>query len=129
MRRTLAAFVLLFSLSAAGVYVWKSSKKKTVPDPSQEHTTKPRILVSDEEVHAMRDAMLSTSKSGMIMSDSEIRRMLESQKNNEEYELFPKAKPDTHDLVPSSKTRIFLIPKEQLKKEFELEQPTETPPP
>ena len=43
----------------------------------------PSPKVTDEEVKKTRDAMMSTSKSGRIMSDDQIRKMLEDQKNEE----------------------------------------------
>jgi hypothetical protein len=57
--------------------------------------------VTDEEVKRMRDMMMSTSKSGRIMSDDKIREMLEDLKKEE-----LKPKPDPH-LIPSSKVMIM----------------------
>lgn len=64
----------------------------------------------------MRDEMLSSSKSGLIASDAEIRRMLEASKNNEEFELFPKTKPEQNDLAPSSKNPGRTITPEGLRR-------------
>jgi len=54
--------------------------------------------VTDEEVKRTRDMMMSTSKSGRIMSDDQIREMLENQKKEA-----LKQKTDPH-LMPSSKS-------------------------
>jgi hypothetical protein len=91
MKRLLPAIVLVFSLSAMGLYVWKSSQKgkvtaaeeKATTDASQGDFLEPKIIVTDEEVRATRDAMMSTSKSGLIMSEEDIRKMLEEEKKAE----------------------------------------------
>jgi hypothetical protein len=59
--------------------------------------------VTEEEVKRKRDAMLSTSKSGVIMSDDKIREMLENEKKEElKYKKNP-------NLIPSSKSPIRLL--------------------
>ena len=69
-----------------------SSKARVVIDPeniieiTQEETGESQktphsdSTVTDEEVKRMREAMLSTSKSGKVMSDDQIREMLEERK-------------------------------------------------
>ncbi len=94
----LKLFVLLFSIAAAAVFVWFSSKKKpdepakpalvtSAPDEPDAESgfavpmpgTMPARVVTDDEVRAQRELMLSSSKSGIIMNDQDIRRMLEVQ--------------------------------------------------
>ena len=128
MKRILPVAVLLFSLSAAGVYVWKSSQKdKVMPakqeataDPSQGDFVEPKIIVTDEEVRARREAMMSTSKSGIIMSEEDVRKMLEEQKKaaQKNHQLFPTV-PDADDLAPSSKSPGRAISPEELRKQIE----------
>jgi len=60
----------------------------------------PASKVTDEEVKAMRDALLSTSKSGRIMSDDKIREMLEN-KAKLKAEMVVESKPH---LMSSSKS-------------------------
>lgn len=55
------------------------------------------VTVTDEEVKKMRDSMLSTSKSGIIMSDDKIRELLENQKK---VKLMPSSKSLDAVLVP-----------------------------
>lgn len=77
--------VLLFTVSAAGMYVWHASRKNAVPPAEPAATndfTSPMPggrVVTDEEVRATREKMLKSSKSGLVMNDEDIRRMLESQ--------------------------------------------------
>lgn len=129
MKRILPVAVLLFSLSAAGVYVWKSSQKeKVIPatektvaaDLSQADVVEQKIVVTDEEVRARREAMMSTSKSGIIMSEEDVRKMLEEQKKaaQKNHPLFPTV-PDADDLAPSSKSPGRAISPEELRKQIE----------
>jgi hypothetical protein len=79
-----------------------SSKARVVIDPeniieiTQEETGESQktphsdSTVTDEEVKRMREAMLSTSKSGKVMSDDQIREMLEERKK--EIKLMPSSK-------------------------------------
>lgn len=73
--------------------------------------------VTDEEVKRTRDMMMSTSKSGKIMSDDKIREMLEDRKKEElklkkEQKLMPSSKSidailsrrDVQEIIESSKT-------------------------
>lgn len=130
MKRLLPVVVLLFSLSAAGVYVWKSSQKKTeipavkesVVDKDLNDFGQPEIVVTDEEVRATRDAMMSTSKSGIIMSEEDVRKMLEERKKGERdapiNPIMPEM-PDVDDLAPSSKNPGRAISPEELRKQIE----------
>jgi hypothetical protein len=127
MKRLLPAIVLVFSLSAMGLYVWKSSQKgkvtaaeeKATTDASQGDFLEPKIIVTDEEVRATRDAMMSTSKSGLIMSEEDIRKMLEEEKKAEKAGPTVPAVPDADDLAPSSKNPGRAISPEQLKEQIE----------
>ena len=140
MRRLLPGIVLLFSLSAAAVYVWKSSQKekliptveKNVEDKTKGDLVEPKIVVTDEEVRATRELMLSSSKSGLIMSEEDVRKMLEEKKKAEiEGPPVPLA-PDVNDLAPSSKNPNRAITRDDIKKILESrpqqEQPTLPPP-
>ena len=130
MKRLLPIVVLLFSLSAAGVYVWKSSQKKTeipavkesVVDKDLNDFGQPEIVVTDEEVRATRDAMMSTSKSGIIMSEEDVRKMLEERKKAERdapiNPLMPEM-PDVDDLAPSSKSPGRAISPAELRNQIE----------
>ena len=127
MKRLLPAIVLVFSLSAMGLYVWKSSQKGKVTAAEEKATTdarqgdflEPKIIVTDEEVRATRDAMMSTSKSGLIMSEEDIRKMLEEEKKAEKAGPPVPAVPDADDLAPSSKNPGRAISPEQLKEQIE----------
>lgn len=133
-------FVLVVSISAASVLVWNaardkkskqvqkegvispssmqgSSKSKAVGLDIFEFVEEPAVTaVADEEVEKTRNAMLSTSKSGIIMSDDEIREMLEAQKK--ERKLMPSSKSidailkpkDVEEMVEGREPRIKLIP-------------------
>ena len=48
----------------------------------EENDTTPTPVVTDEEVRVMKESMLSTSKSGIIMQDGDIRKILEAQKSS-----------------------------------------------
>jgi hypothetical protein len=67
----------------------------------------PRPKVTDEEVKRTRDAMLSTSKSGRVMSDDKIREMLEGQKKEA-----LKQKSDPHLMSSSKKIDSLLLAKD-----------------
>ena len=140
MKRLLPGIVLLFSLSAATVYVWKSSQKdkvnptveKNVEDKAKGDFVEPKIVVTDEEVRATRELMLSSSKSGLIMSEEDVRKMLEEKKKAEiEGPPVPLA-PDVNDLASSSKNPNRAITRDDIKKILESrpqqEQPTLPPP-
>lgn len=80
--------------------------------------------VTDEEVKRTRDMMMSTSKSGIIMSDDKIREMLEDQKKEE---LNQKSKPH---LMPSSKSIDAILRVKDVEEIIEgskLEKKQETP--
>ncbi len=62
-------------------------EEKTKVEPAKENPSK--VIISDEEVKRMRDMMMSTSKSGRIMSDDKIREMLEEQKKESEKKAEP----------------------------------------
>lgn len=130
MKRLLPVLVLIFSLSAAGVYVWKSSQKKqeipavhdTVDDKTKGDFVDPKIVVTDEEVRATRELMLSSSKSGLIMSEEDIRKMLEEKKKAEKEGPPSPPAPDAHNLAPSSKNPSRVIPPGELKQFMESRQ-------
>jgi cystathionine beta-lyase/cystathionine gamma-synthase len=157
----LKMLALLFSVSAAGFYVWHASRKdpaqsqKPVPvtqaddfteplagldvtgkerdtatDNNQPETLiqsgknpnriiraeevkqleepKPACVVTAAEVEAIRKSMLSTSKSGRIMGDADIRRMLEVQPEKK-----VQVKPET--LMRSSKSIDAILRKDDVK--------------
>jgi hypothetical protein len=136
--RILRLSVLLLSVSAASLLVWHAARGRNqdkpgkdaviAPESSQgsgkskaigadlsEFTEQPFVPpVTEEEVKTVRDAMLSTSKSGVIMSDQAIREMLERQKK-----AFPGEKDGRNpeaDLIPSSKNPVRLIEPKELRK-------------
>lgn len=130
MKRLLPGIVLLFSLSVAAVYVWKSSQKdKVIPavqenvdDKSKGDFVEPKIVVTDEEVRATRELMLSSSKSGLIMSEEDVRKMLEEKKKAEKEGPPVPPAPDADDLAPSSKNPSRVIPSGELKQFMESRQ-------
>jgi hypothetical protein len=133
MKRLLSALVLVFSLSAAGVYVWKFSQKnaptptppevvkdnETLPPLMAENAAEPSIIVTDEEVRATRERMLSSSKSGLVMSEEDVRKMLEKRKKEEmkgAENPLQKLAPEAEDLVPSTKSPGRAITPEGLRR-------------
>ncbi|MCE2959703.1 MAG: hypothetical protein ACK46A_08195 [Akkermansiaceae bacterium] len=77
--------------------------------------------VTEEEVSRMRDMMMSTSKSGRIMSDEKIREMLEDQKKEE----FKHEK--SRKLMPSSKSIDAILKPEDVKEIIEGDEPKNLP--
>jgi len=83
--KLLKLLVLALSMSAAGMYVWHAARTKpaqgTQTPATKNDFTEPMDarVVTEEEVKATRERMLRSSKSGIIMSDADIRSMLESQ--------------------------------------------------
>jgi hypothetical protein len=138
----LRLFVLLISISAASVLVWNATRDKKSKQVQKEDMISPSSMqgsskqkavvdsgmifefeqetfvyeVTDEEVKRTRDMMLSTSKSGIIMSDDKIREMLEAQRK--ERKLMPSSKSidailkpkDVEEMVEGREPRIKLIP-------------------
>jgi hypothetical protein len=85
------------------------------PEDIQEivESDKSASKVTDEEVKRTRDMMMSTSKSGRIMSDEKIREMLEQQKKEElEYKKDRK-------LMPSSKSIDAILKPKDVKEIIE----------
>lgn len=76
------------------------------------------ITVTDEEVKKMRESMLSTSKSGRIMSDDKIREMLEGQKR-EKAKAKAQAIPEQNLLRSSKSFSGSIIEGAELKKIIE----------
>jgi hypothetical protein len=118
---------VLFSVSAAAAYVWhashKQSRKTTPAAVVEENGPTPAPLVMDEEVRVTKESMLSTSKSGIIMQDSDIRKMLDDQKTaaaRQEQERL---------LMPSSKSIEAMLSGSESKDIIEKNQrkPGETP--
>lgn len=118
----LKILVVLFSISAAAAYVWHASQKRpTVPAQVESMTTAGKAdqddspfapVVTDEEVRVMKESMLSTSKSGIIMRDGDIRKMLEAQRAAGSE---TKPLPQGAGLIPSSKSATSIIPPSDLK--------------
>lgn len=135
----LRVLVLLVSISAASVLVWNATRDQKPMETQEEYKISPKkmqgsskmktvitadiietmdsdIAVTDEEVKRTREMMLSTSKSGRIMSDDKIREMLEEQKK--EPKLMPSSKSidailkpkDVEEMVEGREPRIKLIP-------------------
>jgi hypothetical protein len=120
MKKSLNKFlVIAIAVTGMGCYVWNANRKqqeaaKNAPPPAaatppatkeaKPLSEKP-VVVTDEEVKASRKAMLSSSKSGRIMGEEDARKMLEKQKRIE-------FQPSANDLAPSSKSSIFINPKE-----------------
>jgi hypothetical protein len=121
--KALKVIVLLVSISAASVLVWNAARdqkskqveeKGVITPKKMQGSSKMKVVVTadiiesmdsdskviDEEVKAMRDALLSTSKSGRIMSDDKIREMLEK-KEKLKAEMVVESKPH---LMSSSKS-------------------------
>jgi hypothetical protein len=121
--------VIAIAVTGMGCYVWNANRKqqdaaKEAPVPavtleSTPSSDKP-FTVTDDEVRAKRNAMMSSSKLGTIMSENDIRKMLENQKREE---LQHKA----NALAPSSKSAEVLNFKE-VKQAFEGESEIPTEP-
>lgn len=136
MKRLPSALVLVFSISAAGIYVWKSSQKnppspvsqkvaeanKTLPPVMAENTAEPQIIVSDEEVRNAREMMMKSSKSGLIMDEEDVRQMLEKQKQEEmkrNGNHTQRVAPKPEELAPSSKNPGRAVTREELHRALE----------
>ncbi len=88
--------VLAVSVTLGSCYIWymsekdkpsampteNAAEKQVQTDTPNEQRTVVHPTVTDEEVKRARESMLRSSKSGLIMSDDQIRAMLESQKKN-----------------------------------------------
>jgi hypothetical protein len=114
--------VVLFSISAAAAYVWHASQKNsTEPAPAASagvaveaeanDFSSPQV-VTEDEIRAVRESMLSTSKSGIIMKDDDIRELLETQKSAG---FEPKPSPPGSVFIPSTKNPSRIIPPSVLK--------------
>ena len=165
--RILRVCVLLVSISAASVLVWNATRDQKPKQTQEEKKISPKKMqgsskvreiigadvieeitqetelpiVTDEEVKNTREAMLSTSKSGRVMSDDQIREMLENRKKFElkhekEQRFMPSSKSidavlrrndveglieggETEEklpLIPSSKNPSHLIDPEEVEK-------------
>ncbi len=113
--------VLIVSLGLAGGYVWKTTRGKdgdtnsaagkSTNQVNDKSPGEPDVTVSDEEVANYRNArMMYSSKSGLIMSDEDIREMIEKQKRLELSMDEVPADAPIH-LAPSSKSPLrFLNP-------------------
>ena len=75
-----------------------------VQSTKSEPVEKPRV--TDEEVKEVRDNMLRSSKSGMVMSEEDVRKMLEKRAES------PQNPPGAEVLVPSSKSMRIASPEE-----------------
>jgi len=129
MKNTLAkALVLLFSIAAVSCFVWNASQrnKGAVADAAKpvSGAAEKKPTVTDEEVKAARETMLRSSKSGIIMSEEDTRKMLE-----ERLEQKKTPAPKAEDLAPSSKV-MRMIDSEELKelKRQDIEQKANQPP-
>jgi hypothetical protein len=110
MKNTLGkVLVLLFSIVAACCFVWNASQRNkgaavdAAKPVSVAAEQKPRV--TDEEVKAARETMLRSSKSGIIMSEEDTRKMLE-----EQLEQRKNRAPKAEDLAPSSKVMRIVSP-------------------
>ncbi|MFM2170987.1 MAG: hypothetical protein RI957_1216 [Verrucomicrobiota bacterium] len=103
--------VLLFSIAAASCFVWKASQRNKGPaadaGKSIRAADEQKPMVTDEEVRAARETMLRSSKSGIIMSEEDTRKMLE-----EQLEQRGNPAPQAEDLAPSSKVMRIVSPEE-----------------
>lgn len=111
--------VLAVSATLGACYIWYMSDKNkpsTMPtenaaekqvqtETPNEQRTVLHPTVTDEEVKRARESMLKSSKSGLIMSDDQIRAMLETQKKN--------------SLLPSTKNPTRLVSPEDIKQAVE----------
>lgn len=126
--------VVVCSLGLGAGYVWYSSTKDKAEVQAQNSTDSPSVMVeepesivvTDEEVTRMRESMLSTSKSGLVMSHEDVRAMLHKQKVAERVtpgQLIGGSKSITivkpELLLSSSKNPSVVIAPEDLKKNAE----------
>ena len=113
--RVLKALVLLVSASLAGTYIWRASNRT----PPPEEITEPappagaNVVVTDEEMDAMRDSLMSSSKSGIIASDEDIRKMLEEAKRAGTMD---EEAAEPSELLPSTKNPGRAVDREDIEK-------------
>lgn len=129
--KVLKVLVLLVSIAGASALVWNATRDRKPEEARKEGVISPKSMqgsskskaivdsgvilsfaeesgvpeVTDEEVKAMRDSMLNTSKSGIIMSDDKIREMLEKRaklKDEKEVDSNPEL------LLSGSKSRVAI---------------------
>lgn len=112
MKNTLGkVLVLFFSIAALSCFVWKASQrnKEAAADAAKpvNAVAEKKPTVTDEEVKAARETMLRSSKSGIIMSEEDTRKMLE-----ERLEQKKTPAPKAENLAPSSKVMRIVSPDE-----------------
>lgn len=110
MKNTLGkVLVLLFSIAAVSCFVWNASQrnKGAAADAAKpiHAAAEKKPTVTDAEVKAARETMLRSSKSGIIMSEEDTRKMLE-----ERLEQKKTPAPKAEDLAPSSKVMRIVSP-------------------
>jgi hypothetical protein len=110
MKNTLGkVLVLFFSIAALSCFVWKASQrnKEAAADAAKpvNAVAEKKPTVTDEEVKAARETMLRSSKSGIIMSEEDTRKMLE-----ERLEQKKTPAPKAENLAPSSKVMRIVSP-------------------
>lgn len=149
MKRVLPVLVLVFSVSAAGFYVWKSSQRNA---PAPEEKTAPATIpgipatkesmgvmneaettISDEEVRVTRESMMRSTKVALMITEEEVRERLKAQrKAGIPNPHFP-AQPQVDDLAPSTKNPSRAVTRDDIKKLLESRQQKseeeELPPP
>ncbi len=98
------------SKSAAAVRLEDVKELKQIFKDQKEQAPLPAPVeapvISDEEVKRVRDNMLRSSKSGMVMSEEDVRKMLEKKAES------PQNPPGAGELAPSSKSMRIASPEE-----------------
>lgn len=137
MKRVLPLLVLAFSVSAAGLYVWKSSQRNaptpeeksapaTIPGiPStaeSEGVLTPETTISDEEVRVTLEAMMGSTKVSLMITEEDVRERLKAQRKagipNPHYPVQPRV----DNLAPSTKNPSRAVTRDDIKKLLESHQ-------
>ena len=102
--------ILSGSKSAAAVRLEDVKELKQIFKDQKEQAPLPAPVeapvISDEEVKRVRDNMLRSSKSGLVMSEEDVRKMLEKRAES------PQNPPGAGELAPSSKSMRIASPEE-----------------
>jgi hypothetical protein len=100
---------LMLSSSKSAAFLLQEDAKEILGNQPKEVTLPTPVeapVISDEEVKRVRDNMLRSSKSGMVMSEEDVRKMLEKRAES------PQNPPGAGELAPSSKSMRIASPEE-----------------
>lgn len=113
--------VLALSLGLGAACVWNAARGNrpaesvTSSPPGPAGPAEKPVIVTDEEVAAQRELLLNSSKSGRVMSDTAIRKMLEDKKRPAATKAPKEGSQDPKHLIPSSKSIDSVLGPAELK--------------